>query len=138
MAVTRFQAEVLKRIARSRIKNGETYVAGGLALNYQLGRPRLSSDIDVFNNSYDALVAAAAADRAALVEAGYTIDVKRERDFIIEVTASKGGESTDLQWVQDAASKATGLRLVAEPYDEANPDVGGLYVERRGLVLLSQ
>lgn len=103
MAVTRFQAEVLKRIARSRIKNGETYVAGGLALNYQLGRPRLSSDIDVFNNSYDALVAAAAADRAALVEAGYTIDVKRERDFIIEVTASKGGESTDLQWVQDAA-----------------------------------
>ena len=99
MAVTRFQAEVLKRIARSRIKNGETYVARGLALNYQLGRPRLSSDIDVFNNSYDALVAAAAADRAALVEAGYTIDVKRERDFIIEVTASKGGESTDLQWV---------------------------------------
>lgn len=38
MAVTRFQSEVLKLIARSRISSGETYIAGGLALNYQLQR----------------------------------------------------------------------------------------------------
>ena len=59
MAVTAFQSEVLKRIARSRIDGGETYIAGGLALNHQLKRPRVSSDIDVFNSSYSALERAA-------------------------------------------------------------------------------
>ena len=58
MAVTAFQSEVLKRIARSRIDGGETYIAGGLALNHQLKRPRISSDIDVFNSTYSALMTA--------------------------------------------------------------------------------
>ena len=66
MAVTAFQSEVLKRIARSRIDGGETYIAGGLALNHLLGRPRVSSDIDVFNSSYSALERAADHDCAAL------------------------------------------------------------------------
>ena len=52
MAVTGFQAEILRRIARLRIEEGETYVAGGLALNHQLRRPRVSADIDVFNSTY--------------------------------------------------------------------------------------
>ena len=39
MAVTRFQSEVLKLIASSRISNGETYVAGGLALNHSVAVP---------------------------------------------------------------------------------------------------
>ena len=50
MAVTGFQAEILRRIARLRVEEGETYVAGGLALNHQL-RPRVSADIDVFNST---------------------------------------------------------------------------------------
>ena len=103
MAVTRFQSEVLKLIARSRIRNGETYVAGGLALNHQLRRPRVSEDIDVFNNSYDALVSAADADRDVLKGAGYEVVLKRERNYIVEVTVSKDGETTDIQWVQDSA-----------------------------------
>ena len=103
MAVTRFQSEVLKLIARSRIRNGETYVAGGLALNHQLRRPRVSEDIDVFNNSYEALVSAADRDRAELIRAGYEVILRRERNYIVEVTVSKGGETTDIQWVRDSA-----------------------------------
>jgi len=103
MAVTRFQAEVLKLLARSRISNGETYVAGGLALNHQLRRPRVSEDIDLFNNSYDALVFAADSDRKVLIEAGYDVVLRRERDYIVEVTVSRGSEATDIQWVQDSA-----------------------------------
>lgn len=49
MAVTAFQAEVLRIMAKNRVANGETYVAGGLALNHLLHRPRVSNDIDVFN-----------------------------------------------------------------------------------------
>ena len=36
MAVTKFQTEVLQRLARLRIDGGSTYVAGGLALNHLL------------------------------------------------------------------------------------------------------
>ena len=103
MAVTAFQAEVLRIMAKNRVANGETYVAGGLALNHLLHRPRVSNDIDVFNNSYDAMIAAADMDRAALKDAGYCLVVKRERDFIVEVKVSRGDESTDVQWVQDSA-----------------------------------
>ena len=103
MAVTAFQAKVLRVITKNRVANGETYVAGGLALNHLLHRPRISNDIDVFNNSYEAMTAAADMDRAALAAAGYGVEVKRERDFIVEVTVSRGGDSTDIQWVQDSA-----------------------------------
>ena len=103
MAVTAFQSEVLKRIARSRIDGGETYIAGGLALNHLLGRPRVSSDIDVFNSNYSALERAADHDCAVLQAAGYDIRVTRRRDYIVEVVASKAGDATELQWVQDSA-----------------------------------
>lgn len=55
MATTRIQTEVLKLIAGSRINSGSSYIAGGLALNHQLDRPRVSSDIDVFNDGKEAL-----------------------------------------------------------------------------------
>lgn len=103
MAVTAFQSEVLKRIARSRIDGGETYIAGGLALNHQLKRPRISSDIDVFNSSYSALERAVDRDCAVLGDAGYDIRVTRKRDYIVEVVVSSDGGSTELQWVQDSA-----------------------------------
>ena len=58
MATTKFQAEILQRLARLRIEGGQTYVAGGLALNHLLGAPRISHDIDIFNDTEDAVAAA--------------------------------------------------------------------------------
>ena len=103
MAVTAFQSEVLKRIARSRIDGGETYIAGGLALNHLLKRPRVSSDVDVFNSTYSALERAADHDCEVLKASGYDIRVTRRRDYVVEVVASRDGGSTGLQWVQDSA-----------------------------------
>ena len=104
MAVTKFQADVLKRIADSRIKSGETYVAGGLALNYQLKAPRLSHDIDVFNNSTEALHAAYGCDSQALREAGFEVIEKRKAPYFVEVSVvGPQGEKTDIQWVSDSA-----------------------------------
>ena len=103
MAVTEFQAGILKRLAGNRIAGGETYIAGGLALNYQLRGARYSADIDVFNNSIDALHAAAEMDMSALAAAGYSVSLKRERDFIVEAAVSLKGETTDIQWVRDSA-----------------------------------
>lgn len=103
MAVTGFQAEILQRIARLRIDGGETYIAGGLALNHQLKRSRLSSDIDVFNSTYEALVRSSDADCRMLREAGYELTVLRQRDYIVEVRVAKGSDATDIQWVRDSA-----------------------------------
>ena len=51
MAVTPFQVGILRLIARKRIDGGETYVAGGLALNHQLRCSRVSADINVFSDN---------------------------------------------------------------------------------------
>ena len=104
MAVTRFQATVLRRIAHSRIASGETYIAGGLALNHQLNAPRVSHDIYVFNDSAEALQAAYASDCAALRDAGFEVKERRQSPFFIEVTVSgTSGEATNIQWVRDSA-----------------------------------
>lgn len=103
MAVTPFQARVLKLLAANRIKEGETYVAGGLALNHQLHRPRVSHDIDVFSDTDEALYFSANVDRETLKSTGLTVAVKRELPFMIEVTVSDGKETTDIQWVKDSA-----------------------------------
>ena len=103
MAVTKFQSEILKRIAHLRIDQGETYIAGGLALNHQLNRPRVSNDIDVFNSTYEALERSSDRDCQILREAGYELTITRKRDYIVEARVSKDGASTELQWVQDSA-----------------------------------
>ena len=136
MAVTAFQSEVLKRIARSRIDGGETYIAGGLALNHQLKRPRLSSDIDVFNSSYSALERAADHDCAVLKAAGYDIRVARRRDYIVEVVVSGEGGATELQWVQDSAYRFFPLvedellGLTLHPFDLATNKILALASRR--------
>jgi len=136
MAVTSFQSEVLKRIARSRIDGGETYIAGGLALNHQLKRPRLSSDIDVFNSSYSALERAADHDCAVLKDAGYDIRVTRRRDYIVEVVVMKDGGATELQWVQDSAYRFFPLiedellGLTLHPFDLATNKILALASRR--------
>ena len=56
MALTALQEEILRLLARNRIENAESYVAGGLALNYKLSTPRLSRDIDIFHDSKAAMV----------------------------------------------------------------------------------
>ena len=103
MAITPFQADILRLIARKRIAGGETYVAGGLALNHQLHRPRVSSGIDVFSDTYEAMVSAADADCALLKENGYELRIVRERTSIVEALVSRDGNATDIQWVRDSA-----------------------------------
>ena len=113
MAATRFQASVLQRIARSRVKSGVTYVAGGLALNHLIGTPRLSHDIDVFNDTEEAVAVAFEGDTAALQEDGFDVRVKRRYGHFVEATVSKDGESTDVQWAHDSAYRF--FPLVEDP-----------------------
>jgi hypothetical protein len=47
MALTEFQRSICRVIARQRLASGDSYVAGGVALNTVTGAPRISLDIDL-------------------------------------------------------------------------------------------
>src|ERR1043166_9011832 len=79
MALTNIQREVCRLLARQRIASGESYVAGGAALNTVLNAPRISQDLDLFHDTAAALAATWTADRTALLDAGYEIEVVRGR-----------------------------------------------------------
>ena len=76
MALTAFQSNVLRLLADNRRSNAESYVAGGLALNYKLGTPRVSRDIDVFHDSEAALLRSWESDSATLAANGFAVKLK--------------------------------------------------------------
>lgn len=51
MPLTELQRTVCRLIAANRIASGESYVAGGVALNELIGAARLSRDIDLFHDT---------------------------------------------------------------------------------------
>jgi hypothetical protein len=51
MALTQLQRAICRLIAGNRIDSGESYVAGGVALNELIAAPRISRDIDLFHDS---------------------------------------------------------------------------------------
>ncbi len=103
MALTGFQADILRLLAENRRANAGSYVAGGLALNHRLGTPRLSRDIDIFHDSESALFASWQMDRRSLESAGYSVRTLRELRTFIEAEVAKDGVQTEIQWGVDSA-----------------------------------
>lgn len=103
MALTPFQGELLRLLAKNRIANAESYVAGGLALNHKLGTPRTSRDIDIFHDSKAAMFKSWQADRVTLEAFGCTVRPLRELEYFIEAEVSKDGNRMEIQWGTDSA-----------------------------------
>ena len=103
MALTDFQNELLRLLAKNRMANPESYVAGGLALNHRLGTPRLSRDIDIFHDSKEAMVRSWEMDRATLLDCGCTVTPVRELKYFIEAEVEKDGRRMEIQWGTDSA-----------------------------------
>lgn len=129
MALTNIQREVCRLIARQRIASGESYIAGGAALNAVLDAPRISRDLDFFHDTAAALAATWSVDRAALLDAGYEIEVVRERPAFVEAIVRRGTESVILQWTHDSAFRFfplvehPELGLTLHPFDLATNKV---------------
>jgi hypothetical protein len=129
MAVTPFQGSILRLLAQRRREQGESYVAGGLALNALLSAPRRSRDIDLFHDTETALAAAWTADRALLVSRGFTVTVLREAASFVEALVSHGGDRTAIQWARDSAFRFFPLMedelmgLALHPFDLATNKV---------------
>ena len=103
MALTAQQEEILRLLARNRIENPESYVAGGLALNYKLDTPRLSRYIDIFHDSKEAMVRSWEMDKDALVASGFAVKPIRVLEYFIEAEVSKDGRRMEIQWGTDSA-----------------------------------
>ena len=103
MALTEQQEVILRLLARNRIENPESYVAGELALNYKLGTPRLSRDIDIFHDSNKAMVHSWEMDRDTLAANGFDVKPMRILEYFIEAEVSKDGRRMEVQWGTDSA-----------------------------------
>ena len=103
MALTAFQSSVLRLLADNRRNNAESYVAGGLALNYKLGTPRVSRDIDVFHDSEAALLRSWESDSATLAANGFAVKLLRKYASFVEADVSKGNDHLEMQWGWDSA-----------------------------------
>lgn len=129
MALTEFQHRLCRVIACQRIASGESYVAGGTALNLLTGGARLSRDIDLFHDTAEALSATWEADQRLLQQAGYTVTVSRSRGTFIEARVSQGPDQVILQWAQDSAFRFfplvehAELGLTLHPFDLATNKV---------------
>jgi hypothetical protein len=125
MALSEFQQTLCQLIAVNRRASGESYVAGGAALNFLLRGERISRDIDLFHDTAEALDAAWQADRRLLESRGYDVQPVRERAAYVEASVSRGEESVLMEWTRDSAyrffplveDEALGLAL--HPFDLA-------------------
>ena len=129
MALTEFQRAVCRLIAEQHIASGESYVAGGVALNTLTKAARVSRDIDLFHDSAEAVTTSWQADRKLLESHDYRIQTQRERDGFVEAEISKAGESVIVQWAADSAFRFFPLMrhedfgLTLHPFDLATNKV---------------
>lgn len=103
MALSEYQRGICQLIAANRRASGESYVAGGVALNTLLNTLRLSRDIDLFHDTDTALITSWLADRQLLQTAGYAVTVLRETAAFVEAVVSRHDESVLMQWARDSA-----------------------------------
>lgn len=125
MALTDLQRTVCRLLAAHRVASGESYVAGGVALNEWLGAPRLSRDVDLFHDTESALDLSWKEDRALLLSSGYTVRVVRERPGFVEAEIVAEGKSLHLEWARDSSFRFfplvehAELGLTLHPFDLA-------------------
>jgi hypothetical protein len=142
MALTPFQRDICRSLAAIRIRLGESYVAGGAALNELLQASRISRDIDLFHDTEEALAASWDADRASLAREGCTVSVVRERQGFVEAEVRRGDDVVVLQWTRDSAYRFFPLvehpdfGLTLHPFDLATNKVLALVgrVEARDFI----
>lgn len=96
MALTEFQRHVCRLIASERKRLGESYVAGGAALNTALGASRISRDIDLFHDRTEAVTTAFEADSGLLRAAAFDIEVRRRHEGFAEAIVRKGTDVAEL------------------------------------------
>ena len=100
MPLTPFQSAVAKLLAANRTP--ESHLAGGAALHLHSGTPRFTNDLDYFQDNEELALAKAKADVAMLRQKGYQVEIRVETPAFTRAFASKGGESTKIEWCHES------------------------------------
>lgn len=103
MALTALQRDVCQLLAEQRRQSGESYVAGGVALNELLAGVRRSRDIDLFHDTQEAVQASWDADRALLEDHGFGVRPLRALPSFVQALVSRRDEQVVIEWAQDSA-----------------------------------
>jgi len=98
MALTKLQREIMASIAKNRSET--SYVAGGLALN--MNWPRLSDDIDIFQDTDEEIGPVAERDMETLRGDGFRVYVEVNVYGCVEAEVSKAQEHTLIQWMSES------------------------------------
>lgn len=129
MALTAFQRDVCKIISQQRLASGESYIAGGAALNVATGSDRVSDDVDIFHDSWEAVEASCQLDCDALRASQFAIQLAAKRIGMMEAVVSRGDDRVILQWTSDSAYRFFPLveheefGLALHPFDLATNKV---------------
>jgi hypothetical protein len=129
MALTPLQQRICRLLADTRKRSGQSYVAGGVALNQLLGGSRQSEDIDLFHDTQAALSSALREDRATLLADGLGVETLRDHPSFVEARVRSDDETALVQWVQDSAYRFFPLvehdllGLTLHPFDVATNKV---------------
>ena len=129
MALTDLQRRICRLLAANRIASGESYVAGGAALNEVIGTTRISRDVDLFHDTDEALESSWKADRALLEAEGLKVRVTRERTGLVEAEVGDDEDQVRLEWARDSAFRFFPLQhhdefgLTLHPFDLATNKV---------------
>lgn len=129
MALTALQRDVCALLAAGRQTDGESYVAGGVALQVALRTFRVSRDLDLFHDTTEAVARSWDRDRALLGEAGFTVALRRERPGYVEAVVSRRDDRLLVEWARDSAFRFfpllehDELGLVLHPFDLATNKV---------------
>ncbi|WP_169055433.1 nucleotidyl transferase AbiEii/AbiGii toxin family protein [Rhizobium sp. P44RR-XXIV] len=98
MALTSLQKQIMASIAKHRSET--SYVAGGLVLN--MNWPRLSDDIDIFQDTDEEIGPTADRDMETLRGDGFNVYVEVNVYGCVEAEVSKAHESTLIQWMSES------------------------------------
>jgi hypothetical protein len=125
LALTSFQIQICRLLADSRKRSGQSYVAGGAALNCLCNSTRISHDLDLFHDTKTALIESYSSDIKLLSSNGFTVKILREYLTFFEALVEKGSNTTILEWVIDSAYRFypliehEELGLTLSPFDLA-------------------
>lgn len=129
MALTAHQRNICRLISQRLRDTGESYVAGGVALNVLLGGRRLSRDIDLFHDAAEAVTSGYRRDRETLERNGYGFEILRDFPGYKEALVSEGNARTLMEWSRDSAFRFfpllehDELGLTLHPFDLATNKV---------------
>jgi hypothetical protein len=96
--LSRIQSDILRLLAAHR--DPESYVAGAAPLIR--AAPRISGDIDVYQDREERVASAAMTDTQTLTAAGYTVSWLRQLPLMYTAEVTQGDASTRLEWVSDS------------------------------------